>query len=137
MSSPSKPRDLSEMAADAARYGQRLAEFGVQMAALPGDDAARARELLGSAADAAREASDLMSGHLHERLRLHLNFAGQSTVLTDAAEFLLESARGDSPVVVHHGASQHSLPFGVRVSSRLVNRLRALLGADAAWTEAR
>lgn len=144
MASPTKPKDLAAAAADAARYARRLAEFGEEMAALPGDDAARARDLLAAASDAAQQAAVLMearaasgSGTKREKLRLHVSATGQSSILTEAASFLLESNRGDTPVTWHDGASRRQLPYSVRVTSRLVSRLRALLGDDAVWTEGR
>jgi hypothetical protein len=144
MAGTSKPKDLSAAAADTARYARRLAEFGEEMAALPGDEAAKARDLLAGASDAALQAATLMeaaaasgAGTTKGKLRLHVSATGQSAVLTDAAVFLLESNRGDTPVTWHDGASRRQLPYAVRVSSRLVSRLRALLGDDAVWTEGR
>lgn len=126
-----------QSAQDAARYAMRLAEIGQHLATLPGDDIAKARELLKNAADAAHEASQLMAGITAQKLRLHLNFANQPELLAEAARFLLEKNPGDSPVTLHRGVGQQHLPFAVQPSARLVSQLRALLGDDSVWTEIR
>jgi hypothetical protein len=126
-----------QSAQDAARYGQRLAEIGRHLATLPGEDTAKARELLKQAADAALEASRLMEGAKPQKLRLHVNFANQPELLAEAARYLLERSPGDSPVTVHRGVGQEHLPFGVQPTARLVLQLRALLGDDSVWTEMR
>jgi hypothetical protein len=120
-----------QSAQDAARYGQRLAEIGRHLATLPGEDTAKARELL------KQEASRLMEGAKPQKLRLHVNFANQPELLAEAARYLLERSPGDSPVTVHRGVGQEHLPFGVQPTARLVLQLRALLGDDSVWTEMR
>jgi hypothetical protein len=126
-----------QSAHDAGRYGLRLAEIGEHLASLPGEEIARARVLLQTAADSALEASRLMEGIKPRKLRLHINLANQPELLAEAARFLLEKNPGDSPIMIHRGVGQESLPFGVQPSARLVSQLRALLGDDAVWTEVR
>lgn len=122
-------------AQDAERYGTRLAEISDHLATLPGENAATARDLLKQAADAAREASALLSGAAPEKLRLHVSTANQPGVLSEAAQFLLEKNRGNTPVTLHSGPSRRNLPYGIQLSARLVSQLRALLGDKAVWTE--
>lgn len=124
-------------AQDAARYGLRLAEIGEHLATLPGDDLAKARQLLKEAAEAAQEASRLMEGTKPQKLRLHVNVANQPELLSEAGRFLMEKNRGDSPITLHRGVGQQNLPYGVQISARLVSQLRALLGEDSVWTEVR
>lgn len=124
-------------AQDAARYGHRLAEIGEHLASMPGENVARARTLLKQAADAAQEAAGLMEGVKPRKLRLHLNTANQPELLVESARYMLERHPGDTPVSFHSGPSLSNLPFGIQMSARLVSQLRALLGDDAVWTEAR
>lgn len=122
-------------AQDAERYGTRLAEISDHLAARPGEEAAKARDLLKQAADAALEASNLLAGAAPEKLRLHVNTANQPSILVEAAEFLMEKNRGNTPVTMHSGASRRNLPYGVQASARLISQMRALLGDKAVWTE--
>jgi hypothetical protein len=122
-------------AQDAERYGMRLAEISDHLATLSGEDAARARELLKQAAEAAREASGLIAGRNPAKVRLHVNTGNQPDILVEAAKFLLEKNRGNTPVTLHSGASRQNLPYGVQLTARLVSQLRALLSDKAAWTE--
>jgi hypothetical protein len=131
------PGKVDSPAQDAARYGRRLSEIGEGLAMVSGEDAARARELLKGAADAAEEASRLMDGTPATRLRLHLNMANQPDLMVEATRYLLERQAGNTPVTLHQGMSQQSLPFAVNVTPRLITRLRALLGDEAVWTEDR
>ncbi|HEY3266464.1 MAG TPA: hypothetical protein VGM37_06035 [Armatimonadota bacterium] len=124
-------------APDAARYGMRLADIAEHLASTPGENVARARELLTQAADAAQEASRLIEGITTNKLRLHVNVANQPDLLSETARYLLEKNAGDAPITLHRGGAIQNLPFGVHVSARLVSQLRALLGDDAVWTEAR
>lgn len=120
---------------DAERYGTRLAEISEHLATVPGDDAARARELLKQAADAATEAAALLTGSVPKRMRLHVNTSGQPDIMSEAARFLLEKNRGNTSITLHSGASSQNPGFGVQLSARLVSMLRALLGDKAVWTE--
>jgi len=122
-------------AQDVERYGMRLAEIGEHLSTRPGEDAAKARELLKQAADAAREAAALLSGAAPEKLRLHVNTGNQPDILAEAARFLMEKNRGNTPVTLHSGPSRQNLPYGVHLTARLVSQLRALLGDKAVWTE--
>lgn len=124
-------------ALDAARYGQRLMEISEHLASIPGEDAARARALLKTAADAADEAARLLDHVRPTKLRLHVNTTNQPGLMSEAARYLLERHPGDAPVVMHSGASQQNLPFAVQPSARLISQLRALLSDDAVWTETR
>jgi hypothetical protein len=121
---------------DAERYGMRLAEISDHLAAVPGEDAARARELLKGAAEAAREAAGLIAGTNPAKVRLHVNTGNQPDILVEAVRFLLEKNRGNTPVTFHSGASSHNLPYGIQLTARLLSQVRALLGDKAAWTEA-
>jgi hypothetical protein len=123
-------------AQDAERYGMRLAEISEHLSTLPGDDAAKARALLSQAAEAAQEASRLISGVAPAKLRFHVNTGNQPDLLVEAVKFLLEKNRGNTPVTLHSGASRQNLPYGVQLTARLVSQVRALLGDKAAWTEA-
>lgn len=124
-------------AQDAARYGKRLMEISESLATAPGEDAAQARALLKTAADAADEAARLLENVRPAKLRLHVNVTNQPSLMAEAARYLLERNPGESPVVMHTGASRRNLPFAIQPSARLIAQLRALLSDDAVWTEAR
>ena len=122
---------------DAARYGQRLMEISEHLASVPGEGAVRARALLKQAADAAQEAARLLEDIRPAKLRLHVNTVNQPELMVEAARYLLERNPGDTPVMVHRGATQENLPFAIQPSARLISQLRALLSDNAVWTETR
>lgn len=124
-------------AQDAARYGTRLMEIAEQAEMAPGEGAARARDLLKQAADAAQEAALLLEGVRPSRVRMHVNTANQPELILEAVRYLLERQPGETPVTLHQGATKRGLPFAVHPTARLVAQLRALLGEDAVWTETR
>lgn len=137
MAASKNPPNAETLAADAERYGQRLLDISEFLELHTGDNATEARRLLKGAADSAHAASLLISGKEPKRLRLHVNVQSQNQVLVEAAQYLLESHPGQSPVVFHRGVSQQSLPFAIQITARLVARLRALFGEDKVWTEER
>ena len=137
MAAPKNPPSSETLAADADRYGQRLLDISEFLELHPSDDATEARRLLKGAADSAHAASLLIAGKEPRRLRLHVNVQSQNQVMVEAAQYLLESHPGQSPVVLHRGLSQQNLPFAIQITPRLVARLRALFGEDKVWTEER
>src|SRR5205823_5477489 len=94
---PTKAQSQESLAQDAARYGQRLREIGSHLEVLPGEAPARARTLLLQAAEAAKEAAGLMEDAKPARLRLHLNTAGQPSLIVEAVRYLLECSPGETP----------------------------------------